>query len=156
MYISFKLGCNFSSYCYSVFSTDFLIPFSWRVSYIIYLPLDDLGPPFVDHLGHYLSACPIRHIPKPLVSYDSQGSTVQGSSPHKCSQEVWWDALNVVAATIPSVMLGLTLASKLFLYRMTSSGNVPLTWPYCPRVWPPQHDDGPLGHGYDTWCNYLI
>ena len=133
-YSSFRLRYNFISYCYSVFSTDFLIPSPWRVSYIIQLPLDDLGPPFVDRPGHYLSTCPIRHLPKPFVSCGSQDSTVQGFSLHKCKQEVWWDALNVVAATIPSVISGLTPSPKLFLYNMTSSGNMPLTWPYYRRV----------------------
>ena len=99
--------------------------------------------------------CSIRQLPKPLVSCGGQGSIVQGSSPHKCSQEVWWDALNVGAATIPSVMSGLTPSSKLFLHCMTSFGNVPLTWPYCQSVWP-RHDNGLLGHGYDTWHRYLI
>ena len=62
-------------------------------------PLDDLGPSFVDHLDHYLSACPIKHLPKPLVSCGSQENTVQESFPHKYNQEVWWDALNMGAAT---------------------------------------------------------
>jgi len=97
-------------------------------------PLDDLGPPFVDHPGRHLSACSIKQLPKPFVSYGSQGSTIQGSSPHKCSQEVWWDALNVGTATIPSIMSGLTPSPKLFLNSRTSFGNVPLMWPYCPRV----------------------
>ena len=44
----------------------FPIPSPWRVSYNIWLLLDDFGPPFVDLLGHHLSACPIRHLPKPL------------------------------------------------------------------------------------------
>ena len=134
MFIFFKLGYDYSSCCYSVFSTDFLILSLWRVSYIIQLPSYDLGPPFVGRPGYYLSACPIRHLPKPFVSCGSQGSTVQGSSPHKCSQEIWWDALNVMAATIPSVMLRLTPSSKLFLYSMTSSNNMPPTWPYCSKV----------------------
>ena len=134
MYISLKLGYNFSSCCYSVFSNNFLIPSPWRVSYIIQLILGNLDPLFVDHPGHYLSVCPIGHLPKSLVSCGNQGSTVQGSSPHKCSQEVWWDALDVVAATIPSVMSGLTPSSKLFLYSMTFYGNLPLIWPYCLRV----------------------
>ena len=93
----------------------------------------DFGPSFVDRLGHYLSACPIRHLPKPLVSWDSQDSTVQGSSPHKSNHEVWCDALNVVVATIPSIMSRLT-SPKLFLYSITSSGNVPLTWSYYPSM----------------------
>ena len=134
MYIYFKLGYNFSSCCYSVFSTNFPISSPWRVSYIIQLPLDDLGPPFVDHPGHYLSACLIRHLFKPLVNCGSQDSIVQGSSPHKCSQEVWWDVLNVVVATILLVMSGLTPSLKLFFYNMISSSNVPLMWPYCPRA----------------------
>ena len=134
MYISFKLGYNYSSCCYSIFSIDFPIPSPQRVSYIIQLPLGNLGSPFVDCPGHYLSTCPIRHLSKPLVSCNSQGSTVQGSSPHKCNQEFWWDALNVVATTIPSVMSGLTPFSKLFFYSMTSFDNMPLMWSYCPRV----------------------
>ena len=40
---------------------------------------------------------------------------------------------------------------KFFLYGMTSSGNVSLTWPYCLSIWPPQPDNGLLCHGYDTW-----
>ena len=131
---SFGLGDNFSSCCYSVFPTNFPIPCSWRVSYIIWLPLDDPDPPSVDRLGHYFSACHIRHLLKPIVSWGSQDNTVQESSPHKCNQEVWWDALNVVVATIPSVISGLTSSPKLFLYSMISFGNVPLTWPYCPSV----------------------
>ena len=100
--------------------------------------------PFVDRLIHYLSTCPIKHLPKPLVSCSSQGSTIQESSPHKCSQKVWWDALNVVAATIPSIISRLTPSLKLFIYNLTSFGNVPLTWPYCLSVWPPRHNNGLL------------
>ena len=36
--------------------SNFSIPLSWRVSYIICLILVDLGSPFVDHAGRYLSA----------------------------------------------------------------------------------------------------
>ena len=133
-YSSFGLGYNFSSCYYNVFSTDFAIPSPWMVSYIIYPPLDDLELPFVDCPGHYLSVCPIKHLPQPLVSWGSQGSNIQRSFSHKCSQEVWWDALNVVVATIPSVTSGLTPSPKLFFYSMISSGNVPLTWPYCPSM----------------------
>ena len=127
----------------------------WRVSHIIYLPSGNLDPPFVDRPIHHLSTYPIRHLPKPLVSYGGQGSTIQGSSPHKCNQEVWWGALNVGAATIPPVMSGLTPSPNLFLNSKTSSGNVPLTWPYCPSVWPPWHDNGLPSHGYDTWHKYF-
>ena len=34
------------------------------------------------------------------MSWGKQGSTVHESSLHKCSQEVWWDSLNVVVATV--------------------------------------------------------
>ena len=156
MHISFKLGCNFSSCCYSVFSTDFPILSPWRVSYIIQLLLDDLDPQFVNRSGHYLSACPIRHLPKPLVNCGNQNSTVQAFSPHKCSQEVWWDALNVVTSAILLVMSGLIPSSKLFFYSVISFGNVPLMQPYCPEVCPFQHDNSPLDHRYDTWRNYVI
>jgi len=50
------------------------------------------------------------------VSRGNQGNTVQESSPHKCSQEVWWDALNVVATTNSSIMAVLAPSPKaLFL-----------------------------------------
>ena len=90
-----------------------------------------------------MSACPIRHLSKPLMSCSSQSSIVQEPFPHKYSQKVWWDALNVVAATIPSIISRLTPFLRLFLYSMTSFGNVPLTWPYCSKVWPPRHDNAP-------------
>ena len=105
------------------------IHYIWRISYIILPPLTKLGLPFVDHIGHYLSACPISGPLKSFVSYGDQDSTVQGSSSYKCSQEIWWEALNMVAATIPLVTSGLTSSLKLFLYGVTSSDNVPLMWP---------------------------
>ena len=70
------------------FSFYFSILLSSRVSYIICLPLNDLGPPLVDRPSHYLSACPIGHPHKPSVNLGDQDSTVQGSSPHKCGQKV--------------------------------------------------------------------
>ena len=145
---------NFS--CYSILSLRFLFSFTWRVSLIIYLPLDDLGPPFVDRLGHYLSACPIRYLPTPSVRCSNQGGTVQKSSPHKYSQEVWCDALNVVVASIPSIRLGLALSPKLIFHNRTTSSNVPMTWPSCLRVWPPRNCTGLLGPKYDTWWCYFI
>ena len=60
------------------------------------------------------------------------------------------------AATIPPVTSGLTPSTKLFLNNRTSSGNVPLMLSYCPSMWPSWHDNGLLGHGYDTWHRYLI
>ena len=49
---------------------------------MIYLLLIDLGRPFIDHIGHYWSACPIRHLPQLAVSCGKQGSTIQGSFLH--------------------------------------------------------------------------
>ena len=66
------------------------------------------------------------------------------------------DALNVGAATIPPVMLGLTPSLKHFLNSRTSSSNVPLTWPYCPSMWLLRHDNGLFGHGYNMWHKYFI
>ena len=139
MYISLKLENNFSSYCYSVTLLIFPSHSLEGLSHYIYLLSGNLGPPFVDRPGHHLSACPIKHIPKPLLSCGSQNSTVQRSSPHKCSQEIWQNALNVGAATILLVMSGLTLSSKLFLNNRTSPGNVPLTRPYRPRGQSPRN-----------------
>ncbi|XP_050241127.1 probable pectinesterase/pectinesterase inhibitor 51 [Quercus robur] len=74
-----------------------------------------------DGIGHYSSVCPIKHHPKSSVSYSNQDSTVQGYSPHKCGQGVWWGALNVMAVTIPPITLGLTSSLKLFLYDVAPS-----------------------------------
>ena len=80
-----------------------MIHFSSGVSYIIYLSLNDLDPPFVDHLGHYLSACPIRHPLWPSMSWGSQDSTVQEYFPHKCGQKVSYKTFNAVAVTFPQI-----------------------------------------------------
>ena len=48
----------------------------------MYLILVDLGSPFVDHAGHYLSACPICRLLQFSVSCSNQGGTIQGSFPH--------------------------------------------------------------------------
>ena len=98
--------------------------------FIIQPLLADLGLSLVDRAGHYSSACLIRHPLKSFVSYGNQDNTVQEFSPHKCSQGIWWDTLNVVAATIPLVTLGLTPSLKHFLYSVASSSNVLLTWPW--------------------------
>ena len=47
---------------------QFFMPYSWRVSYVIYLISVDLGPPFVDHAIRYLSACPICRLLQLSVS----------------------------------------------------------------------------------------
>ena len=83
----------------------FLIPSSWRVSYIIWLPLNHLNPTLVDHLSPYLSTCPIKHFLWLSVSCDSQGSTIQGSSLHKCGQKSSCNAFNAVVATFPQIFL---------------------------------------------------
>ena len=85
----------------------------------------DLGLPLVDRAGHWI----IRRPSKSFVSCGNQDNAVQGSSPHKCGQGVWWGALNIGASTIPPITSGLTPSLKLFLYSVASSGNVPLTWP---------------------------
>ena len=73
----------------TVFPTsNFLIPLSWRVSYVIYLLLVDLSPQFVDHAGRYLSACPICRILQLSVSCSNQCGTIQGLIPHQCGQIV--------------------------------------------------------------------
>ena len=48
----------------------------WRASFVIYLILIDLGRPFVDHAGRYLSACPIRRLPQLAMSCSKQGDTI--------------------------------------------------------------------------------
>ena len=83
----------------------FPIPSSWRVSYIIQLPLDHLDPTLVDHLSPYLSTCPIRHPLWLSVSYGSQGNTVQGSSLHKCGQKSSCNVFNAVVAAFPQIFL---------------------------------------------------
>ena len=139
-----------------MFSLQILCPLPFGGSLLLYSSLGNVFFPFVDRSIHHLSACPIRHLPKPLVSCDGQGNTIQESSSHKCNQEVWWDALNVGGSHHPFSHVSANPSPKLFLNSRTSSGNVSLTWPYCPSMWPPQHDNGLLDHSYDTWHRYLI
>ena len=117
-YKSITVGYKYNFDCYSIL-LYFSISSSWKVPYIIQFPWNHLDPTLVGHLSPNSSTCPIRHPLCLSVSCGSQGNTVQGSSPYKCSQEVWWDTLNVMVATIPSVMSGLTRSPKLFLYSMT-------------------------------------
>ena len=84
-------------------------------------------------------------------------------SPHKCGHGVWWDALNVVAATISPITSGLTPSLKLFLYSVAPSlvmchwrGHGPPLRPYHPSVWTPQNCIGLLGLGYNMWHYYFI
>ena len=100
----------------TVFSLSlyFPIPFSWRVFHLIYLHLDHLHPPLIDHLSSYLSTCPIRHSLWFSVSCGSQDSIVQRSSPHKCDQKSSCSAFNVVVAAFPQILLGF-LPSRMFM-----------------------------------------
>ena len=100
----------------TVFSLSlyFLIPLLWRVFHIIYLPLDHFHPILVDHLSPYLSTCPIRHPLWFSVSYGSQGSTVQKSSPHKCGQKNSFSAFNAVVTAFSQIFLGFLL-SRMFM-----------------------------------------
>ena len=84
----------------------FLIPSSWRVSYIIQVPLDHLDPTFVDHLSPYLSVYSIRHLLWLSVSCGNQGSTVQGFSPHKCGQKNSCSTYNAVVVAFPQIFFG--------------------------------------------------
>ena len=102
----FRLCYKFCSRELQYFSFFFFIPSSWRVSYIIQLPLDHPDPTLVDHLSLHLSVCPIRHPLWSSVSCDSQGNTVQGSSPHKYSQKSSCSVFNAVVATFHQIFLG--------------------------------------------------
>ena len=94
-------GYKNSSDWYSVFSINFRIPLPWWVSPIIQSPSNDISLPPVDYPSLYLSVCPIRYPLWCSVSYCSQGSIVQGSYPHKCSQKVNCRAFNAVVAAFP-------------------------------------------------------
>ena len=125
-------------------------PYPCRIFHIIYPILANPDPPFVDYAGHNSSACPIRRPPQSSVSYGNQDSTVQEFFSYKYDQRVWWDAINVVAATIPPTTSGLTPSLKLFLHSVA-----PFLF-YRPSIWTPQHSNGLIGFGYDTWYYYLI
>ena len=53
--------------CYSISLLIFPILYSWWVSSLILLILNDLGLPLVDHPSLYLSVCPIGHPFQPLL-----------------------------------------------------------------------------------------
>ena len=92
--------------CYSVSLVIFSISPPWRISHIIWFPLDDLDPTLVDELSLYLSSYPIRHPLWPSVSCGSQDSTVQGSSLHKCGQKISYRTFNAVVTVFPLDILG--------------------------------------------------
>ena len=89
--------------CYSPFFSLFPISNLWRISYIIQLLFLYLDLTLVDHLSHYLSVCPIRHLLQFSVSCSSQGNTIQGFSPHKCGQKVSCSAFNVMTTAFPQI-----------------------------------------------------
>ena len=60
----------------------FLHPSSQGLFHIIQFISDHLDLTLVDHFNPHLSTHPIRHPFQPSVSCGSQGSAVQGSSPH--------------------------------------------------------------------------
>ena len=117
-----------------MFFSWFLPPYSSKVPYVIYLSLIDLHPPLVDHPDYYLSACLIRHPLQPSVSWGSQGSIVQGSSPHKCCQKVSYRAFNAVATVFPKIFLSFHPFCMFIMH-------VPITWMLVPsdtlssRLW---------------------
>ena len=107
--------------CYYIFFYNFSISNPWRVSYIIQFILDHLDPTLVDHLSPYLSAYPIRHSLWLLVSYDSQGSTVQGFSPHKCGQKSSCSAFNAMTTALSQIFPS-SYSSSMFVMLAPSSG----------------------------------
>ena len=96
---SYKYDLN----CYNAFFYNFPIHYPWRISYIIQFILDDLDPTLVDHLNHYLSACPIKYSLWPSMSCSSQDSTFQGFFSHKCGQKVNCRVFNTVTAAFPQI-----------------------------------------------------
>ena len=61
LYLSSRFDYKVSFRFLQCFSLRFLIPFPWWVPSIIQFPLNDLGPPLVDHPGLHLRACSIGH-----------------------------------------------------------------------------------------------
>ena len=100
---SMEIKYHYKLQCHSVFSRVFLMPSSWWVFHIIQLFLVHLDPILVDHLSYYLSTCSIRYLLQLSVSCDSQDSTVQRSSPHKCSQKSSCNAFNAVVVVFSQI-----------------------------------------------------
>ena len=98
----------------TIFSDQFPISLSWRVSYIIQLSQDYLDLTLVDHLSPYLSTCSIRHLLWLSVSCGSQGNTVQRSSPYKCDQKSNCSAFNAMIVAFSQIFLGF-LPSRMFM-----------------------------------------
>ena len=121
IYLPFKLNYKSGPRLLQCFFLDFLIPSSWRVSYIIQLSLDHPDPTLIDRLILYLSVCPIKHPIWLSMSCNSQGNTVQKSSPHKCGQKSSFGAFNAVVAAFPQIFLG-SLPSHMFTRHVPITG----------------------------------
>ena len=115
-YKSVETEYKYNLDCYSVLSSIFPIPSSGRVLSIIQSLMDSLHPTLVDHLGCYLSICPIRHPLWSSVSCGCQGSTIQGFSPRKCGQKSSCNAFNVVVVVFPQIFF-LGFPSFLYVFR---------------------------------------
>ena len=102
-------------------SMIFSILHSWKVSYIIQSLLNYLDPTLVDYLSPYSSICPIRHLIWLSISCGNQDNTVQGSSPHKCSQKSSCNVFNAVAATLSQIFPS-SYSSSMFMMLTPSSG----------------------------------
>ena len=92
------------SWCYSnSFSLLFFYFFRSPIhgeSFTLYnFLLDHLDRTLVSHLNFHSSTCPIRYLLWLSVNCSGWDYTVQGSSPHKCSQKSCCSALNVVITT---------------------------------------------------------
>ena len=114
IYLPFKLNYKSDPRLLQCFFLDFLIPSSWRVSYIIQISLDHPDHTLVDRLSLYLSVRPIKHPLWLSMSCSSQGSIVQESSPHKCGQNSSFGAFNAVIAAFPQIFWG-SFPSHMFM-----------------------------------------
>ena len=121
IYLPFKLNYKPGPRLLQCFFLDFLIPSSWRVSYIIQISLDHPDPTFVDRLSLYLSVRPIKHPLWLFMSCSSQGSTVQEYSPHKCGQKSSFGAFNAVVVAFPYIFLD-SLPSRMFMRHVPITG----------------------------------
>ena len=106
-YKSITIGYKYNFDCYNILSL-FFRSLPHEGSLTLYSSLQTIST-LVDHLSPYLSTCPIRHLLWFSVSCDSQDSTVQESSPHKCGQKSSYSAFNAVVATFPQIFFGFLL-----------------------------------------------
>ena len=82
-----------------LFSFTIFFDRSYRGSFTLYsFLLDHLDHTLVNHLNFHSSICPIKHLLWLFVSGGGRDCTVQGSSPHKCSQKGCYSAFNAMVA----------------------------------------------------------